>query len=99
MALEIFGYPGIKVIALTLEIVNIGLLSGLLYVYTKSYRQIKFGFTVGLILFALMLLFKSIISIGFILFSNQIPINLPYFLGSIIQIIALIILLKMTWDY
>jgi len=96
MALEILGYPGVKIMALTLEFVNIGLLSGLLYVYTKSYRQIKFGFTVGLILFALMLLFKSIMGIGFILFSNQIPVNIPYILGNIIQIIALIILLKIS---
>ena len=99
MTLEILGYPGIKFLALISEIINMGLLLGLLYIYIKSYRQIKFGFTVGLILFALMLLFKSIMGIGFILFSNQIPINLPYILGNIIQIIALLILLKMTWDY
>ena len=99
MALEILGYPGIKILAVISEIINIGLLSGLLYIYIKSYRQIKFGFTVGLILFALMLLFKSIMGIGFILFSNQIPVNIPYFLGNVIQIIALLILLKMTWDY
>jgi len=99
MALEILGYSGIKILAVVSEIVNIGLLSGLLYIYTKSYRKIKFGFTVGLILFALMLLFKSIMGIGFILFSNQMPVNPPYILGNIIQIIALLILLKMTWDY
>ena len=96
MALEILGYPGIKILALILEIMNIGILSGLLYIYTKSYRKIKFGFTVGLILFALMLLFKSIMGIGFILFSNQMPVNLPYILGNIIQIIALLILLKIS---
>ncbi len=99
MVLEVLGYPGIKILAIISEIMNIGLLSGLLYIYIKSYRKIKFGFTVGLILFALMLLFKSIMGIGFILFSNQMPVNLPYILGNIIQIIALLILLKITWDY
>jgi hypothetical protein len=99
MALEILGYPGIKFLALISEIINMGLLLGLLYIYIKSYRQIKFGFTVGLILFALMLLFKSVVGIGFILFSNQMPVNIPYILGNTIQIIALLILLKITWDY
>jgi hypothetical protein len=96
MVLEILGYPGIKILAIISEIMNIGLLSGLLYIYIKSYRKIKFGFTVGLILFALMLLFKSIMGIGFILFSNQMSVNLPYILGNIIQIIALLILLKIS---
>lgn len=99
MALEILVYPGIKFLALISEIINMGLLLGLLYIYIKSYRQIKFGFTVGLILFALMLLFKSVVGIGFILFSNQMPVNIPYILGNTIQIIALLILLKITWDY
>ncbi|MEL7671577.1 hypothetical protein [Methanobacterium sp.] len=96
MVLEILGYSGIKILAIISEIVNIGLLSGLLYIYIKSYRKIKFGFTVGLILFALMLLFKSIMGMGFILFSNQMPINFPYILGNIVQIIALLILLKIS---
>jgi hypothetical protein len=98
MALVVFGSEGIKILALILEIINIGLLSGLLYLYIKSYRQIKIGFTVGLIFFALILLLKSILSIGFILFSN-IPLNPPYLLLSIIQLIALAVLLKITLDY
>jgi hypothetical protein len=98
MALEIFSSEGIKILAISLEIINIGLLSGLLYLYIKSYRQIKIGFTVGLIFFALILLLKSILSIGFILFSN-IPLNPPIILLSTIQLIALAILLKITLDY
>lgn len=67
MALELFGYTGIKITAIIIEIANMGLLTGLLYLYTKSYRQIKIGFTVGLIIFALMLLIKSISTIGFLI--------------------------------
>lgn len=98
MAFELFNSEGIKILAITLEIINIGLLSGLLYLYIKSYRQIKIGFTVGLIFFALILLIKSALSIGFTLLSN-IPINPPFILLSIIQLIALGVLLKITLDY
>ncbi len=98
MALEIFGYTGIKILAIILEVVNIGLLSGLLYLYIKSYRQIKIGFTVGLILFALMLLLKSFVAIGFIILTNT-QIDVSFVTGSVIQVVALIILLKITWDY
>lgn len=98
MAFELFNSEGIKILAITLEIINIGLLSGLLYLYIKSYRQIKIGFTVGLIFFALILLVKSVFSIGFTLLSN-IPINPPFILLTIIQLIALGVLLKITLDY
>lgn len=99
MILEIFGYTGIKVIAIIIELLNIGLLSGLLYLYTKSYQQIKIGFTVGLILFALMLLIKSIITIGFLIVDTDALIGHPVYIGGIIEIIALTILLKVTYDY
>lgn len=99
MALEIFGYTGIKVAAVIIEIANIGLLTALLYLYTKSYRQIKIGFTVGLILFALMLLIKSISTIVFLLVDNDLLIGRPIYIGGIIEFIALAILLKITWDY
>ena len=99
MALEILGYTGIKVAAVIIEIANIGLLTGLLYLYTKSYRQIKIGFTVGLILFALMLLIKSISTIVFLLVDSDLLIGRPIYIGGIIEFIALAILLKITWDY
>lgn len=99
MALELFGYSGIKIIALIIEIANIGLLTGLLYLYTKSYRQIKIGFTVGLILFALMLLIKSILTIVFLIVDPDLLIGRPVYIGGIIEFIALAILLKITWDY
>lgn len=98
MALEIFGNEGIKILAIVIEIINIGLLSGLLYLYIKSYRQIKIGFTVGLILFASILLLKSILSIVFIIFLFD-QIDSPPIVLSLIQLVALGILLKITSDY
>jgi hypothetical protein len=99
MALELFGYTGIKLIAIGIEIGNIGLLSGLLYLYVKSYRQIKIGFTVGLILFASVLLLRSIVTIGFLIVDIDTLISRPTYIGGIIEFIALAILLKITWDY
>lgn len=99
MAIEIFGYTEIKILATIIELANIGLLTGLLYLYTKSYRQIKIGFTIGLILFALMLLIKSILSIVFIMVEVDALIGRTVYIGGIIELIALTILLKVTWDY
>ena len=99
MVFELFGYPGIKITAIIIEMANIGLLTGLLYLYTKSYRQIKIGFTVGLILFALMLLIKSISTIVFLFVDSDLLIGRPVYIGGIIEFIALAILLKITWDY
>jgi hypothetical protein len=99
MTLELFGYGGIKVAAVTIELANMGLLTGLLYLYTKSYRQIKIGFTVGLIIFALMLLIKSISTIGFLIVDADALIGRPIYIGGIIEFIALAILLKITYDY
>ncbi len=99
MTLELFGYTGIKTAAIIIELLNIGLLTGLLYLYTKSYRNIKIGFTIGLILFALMLLIKSIVTIGFLIVDSEALIGRPTYIGGIIELIALTILLKITWDY
>lgn len=99
MALELFGYSAVKVAAIGIEIGNIILLSGLLYLYTKSYRQIKIGFTIGLILFALILLIRSIASIAFIAIDNDILIGRHVYIGSLIEFIALTVLLKITYDY
>ncbi|MGB9936187.1 MAG: hypothetical protein ACPK7O_00560 [Methanobacterium sp.] len=99
MALELFGYGAVKVAAIGIEIGNIILLSGLLYLYTKSYRQIKIGFTIGLILFALILLIRSIATIGFIIMDNELLIGRPVYIGALIEFVALTVLLKITWDY
>ena len=99
MVLELLGDTGIKIAALIIEIGNIGLLLGLLYLYIKSYRQIKIGFTIGLILFASALLLRSISTIAFLVLFSDVFIGKPILIGGIIEFIALAILLKITWDY
>lgn len=102
MALEIFGFTGIKIAAIGIEFGNIALLSGLLYLYIKSYKQIKIGFTVGLILFASVLLIRSIFTVSFLILDINALTGLhwrPIIVGGIIEFIALTILLKITWDY
>lgn len=99
MALELFGLALIKTAAIGIEIANIGLLSGLLYLYIKSYRQIKIGFTVGLILFASVLLIRSILTIALLIIDSDMLTGRQVLIGGIIEFIALAILLKITWDY
>ena len=99
MALELFGLGFIKTAAVGIEIANIGLLSGLLYLYLKSYRQIKIGFTVGLILFASIFLIRSILTIALLIIDSDILTGRQVLVGGIIEFIALAILLKITWDY
>lgn len=99
MTLELFGLTLIKTAAAGIEIANIGLLSGLLYLYIKSYRQIKIGFTVGLILFASVLLIRSILTIALLIMDTDMLTGKQTLIGGIIEFIALAILLKITWDY
>lgn len=99
MAAEIIGLSGIKLLSVGIELANIVLLSGLLYLYLKSYNQIKIGFTAGLILFASLLLIKSIVTLVFLFTDSEHLIGKPTYIGGIIELIALAILLKITWDY
>jgi hypothetical protein len=99
MILEVIGYTGTQIAAIGIEIANIGLLSGLLYLYIKSYRQIKIGFTAGLMLFASVLLLKSISTIILLIVDNDALLNYHGVIGGTIEFIALAILLKITWDY
>ncbi|GAB6055582.1 hypothetical protein JCM15415_08980 [Methanobacterium movens] len=99
MVSELLGYFEIKTIAIIIEIANIAILSTLLYLYFKSYRQIKIGFTLGLIFFASMLLIKSVSTIIFLMVNPDLLVGHPVYIGGFIQFIALLILLKITWEY
>lgn len=99
MAVELLGLSGLKLLTIIIELANIALAGGLLYLYVKSYNQIKIGFTVGLILFATLLLIKNVVIVAFILTDSSAIMDKPYYIGEIIQLIAMTILLKITWDY
>ena len=89
-------------------IANIGILFGLLYFYWNSYKQLKSKFTIGLLYFALILLIQNILAIialaVFLLLGIEIheiggaEIYSILLLVTLAQLVALIILFKITWD-
>lgn len=101
--MELFGFTGIEIAVIIISIANIGVLLGLLYIYIRSYRQIKIGFTTGIILFAAILLLRNIFDITYLIMTGNMLNNshdlTKDIIGGIIQFIALTILLKITWDY
>ncbi|MEL7671574.1 hypothetical protein [Methanobacterium sp.] len=103
MTIELFGFTGIEIAVIIISIANIGVLLGLLYIYIGSYRQIKIGFTTGIILFAAILLLRNIFDITYLIMTGNMLNNshdlTKDIIGGIIQFIALTILLKITWDY
>ena len=96
------------ILAIIIGIANICLLIALLYVYLKSYRQLKSKFTMGLLFFASFLLLQNVVSTLFLALNmvfgagqHGFEISRPEFpLSSInvIQLIALSILLYITWE-
>ena len=94
--------------AIIIGIANIGVLSGLLYFYWNSYKQLKSKFTIGLLYFALILLVQNILAIialaVFLFLGIEIheiggaEIYSILLLVTVAQLIALIILFKITWD-
>ncbi|BBL61009.1 hypothetical protein MARBORIA2_17380 [Methanobrevibacter arboriphilus] len=95
-----------KMLILTLKIITLILLLGLFSIYRKSYKKIKIGYTIGLIVFALLLMIKSIIEISVTLYmiSTGDP-NLSLvlqdrdLLPATIEVIAIGVLYKITKDY
>ncbi len=95
-------------IAIVIGVANICLLVALLYVYVKNYKRIRSKFTVGLVVFASLLLLQNIITTLFLVLNllmgghlHGFDIDRPQFpLSSVnlIQLIALSILLYITWE-
>ncbi len=94
-------------IALSIGIINVCLMMGLLYSYLRTYKEIKSGFTIGLLYFTSLILIQNIfttlyLAIQFILPNPQVmlydfhePIK-PLLFINLIQLIALSILYKIT---
>ena len=79
---------------------NIVLLLLLLYVYWGNYRKIKSDFTLGLIMFAALLLLQNLLFSSFLLFHQAFRVavlGLPLFVLNITEFLALAILLIITW--
>lgn len=95
-------------LAIIVGIANICLLIALIYVYMKNYRQIKSKFTMGLLVFASLLLLQNVVSTGVLVLNIVLGMGhhgfdldrpqAPLSSINIIQLIALSILLKITLD-
>lgn len=94
------------IVAVAMGIANIILLMFLLKTYWKTYKQIKSGFTIGLVYFSSFLLLQNIVSTIFLALLLVIPVDaniselhgprLPLFLINLVQLVALSILVKIT---
>jgi hypothetical protein len=109
MVIEEFGPILILILGplgIVIGIANVGLLSGLLHAYWKTYKQVKSEFTIGLLYFASFLLIQNVVSTLFLALLLVMPLEfhgseihgprLPLFLVNIVQLIALIILFRIT---
>lgn len=101
MALEI---SMAQIILIILQIITLILLLKLLNIYRKSYKEIKIGYTIGLIIFAALLIVKNItqLSLSMLFLSEGDPhmlIEDVRLFPSIIELIAIGVLYKITADY
>ncbi len=95
-------------IAITVGIANVGLLSGLVYFYRESYKQLESKFTIGLLYFSTILLIQNILLILALAIFLVLGIEIHHLDGTehysilllinLAQLIALTILFKITWD-
>ena len=74
---------------------------GLLYVYYKNLMNIKSKFTIGLFIFALLFLLQNLVSLYYYItmlkyYAPEVEIHV--FILTLLQTIAFIVLLKITWE-
>ena len=95
-------------LAVIVGIANICLLSGLVYFYRESYKQLESKFTVGLLYFSTILLIQNILLVIALVIFLILGIEINELSGaeiysilllvSVAQLIALSILFKITWE-
>ncbi len=98
---ELFDDPNLAILAALVGAVNIGLLLVMLFIYLSSYKKLKSSFTLGLILFVLLLILQNTVFIAFLLLREGFHgpgMGGPVLSINIIQLGALIVLLKITWE-
>lgn len=109
MTLElIFINRMIVMAAVIVGVANVGLLSGLFYFYWNSYQELKSKFTTGLLYFAVILLVQNVLAILALSIFAILGIEMHergatevYFILLLVeaaQLIAFMILFKITWD-
>jgi multisubunit Na+/H+ antiporter MnhB subunit len=95
-----FDDPGLALVAALVGAVNIILLLVLLSVYISSYRKLKSSFSLGLVLFAVLLIMQNVLFIFFLLGREGFHgpgMGTPVLSLNIIELGALIVLVKTTW--
>lgn len=93
--------PLIGFLDIVISIGNIVLLIFLIYIYWGSYKEMKTRFSLGLLLFACLLLLQNLLFTGFLLFHQAFrvsAIDLPLLLLNVTEFLALAILLKITYE-
>lgn len=91
--------PGLAFIAALVGAVNIILLFLLLLVYFSNYRKLKSSFSLGLVLFTILLILQNAIFMFFLLLAEGFRgpgMGVPVLSINLIQLSALLVLLKIT---
>ncbi len=92
--------PSLAIVAAAVCAANIGLLLILLFTYVSSYRTLKSQFTLGLVIFATLLIIQNIMFMFFLLARQGFHgpgMGFPVLSLSIVEFGALVVLLKTTW--
>ena len=79
------------------NIVNILLLLGVLFIYLKGFKKVRSGFMVGLILFAVLLLAQNIVAVYFQTQMISYYTEDVAFFGLILSVIETIALIILLW--
>lgn len=90
-----------RIVTASIIIITIILLLLLIKIYINSYKKIRIGFTLGLILFATFFLIKALMSLLLLLHGftyTDKGANNMIFNDAIIELIAIAILYKITRD-
>jgi len=86
--------------SLALQILNMGLLSVLIFIYVKNLTKVKSSITQGLLIFAMFLLIQNVMGVylGFVSMShmNEPFENYAFFL-NFMETVALLSLFWVTW--
>ncbi len=99
-------YYLLNAVALAIGILNMSLVLALITLYTKTYKEIKSKFSLGLMVFAFLLFLQNFVASIFLGIQLFYPLNMmvqqiylpiiPLSFINIVQLVALSILFKIT---
>lgn len=95
MSLDAIYYLNIIV-----EFISIFVLAGLLYVYFKNYKEVKTGFTIGLLFFASVFMIKHLLHATSLFYTqfSSFDQGLYALIYAGLELLALSVLLKLVWE-